>query len=131
MKFSSLHLYNWLSHQDSMMPLDTLSVFRGENGAGKSSIEAALEILLTGRSEQTDDKGSGLRDLIRRGTEKSAITAEIEDGGRLVKMRCSVTEKSGRTVIIKDPADESWTGSDYLAGLALEARCRAGQAHQR
>ena len=103
-----------------MMPLDTLSCFRGQNGAGKSSIEQAVEMLLTGRSASTDDKGTGSRDLIRRGSEKSAITAEIEDGGRLVKMRCSVTEKSGRTVIIKDPADESWTGSDYLAGLALK-----------
>ena len=120
MKFKSLHLYNWLSHQDSMMPLDTLSCFRGQNGAGKSSIEQAIEMLLTGRSASTDDKGTGSRDLIRRGAEKSAITAEIEDGGRLIKMRCSVTEKSGRTVIIKDPADESWTGSDYLAMLAMK-----------
>jgi len=120
MKFKSLHLYNWLSHKDSMMPLDTLSCFRGENGAGKSSVEQAIEMLLTGRSASTDDKGTGSRDLIRRGTEKSAITAEIEDGGRLIKMRCSVTEKSGRTVTIKDPADESWTVSDYLAGLAMK-----------
>jgi exonuclease SbcC len=124
MKFKSLHLYNWLSHQDSMMPLDTLSCFRGENGAGKSSIEQAIEMLLTGRSASTDDKGSGLRDLIRRGEDKCAITAEITDtallGARTAKMRCSITEKSGRTIIIKDPADESWTGSDFLSMLALK-----------
>jgi DNA repair exonuclease SbcCD ATPase subunit len=103
-----------------MMPLDTLSVYRGENGAGKTSIEQALEMLLTGRSESTDDKGSGSRELIRQGADKCAITAEILDSGKLIKMRCSITEKSGRTVIIKDPNDESWSGSDYLAALAMK-----------
>ena len=120
MKFQSLHLFNWLSHQDSMMPLDTLTCYRGENGAGKTSIEQALEMLLTGRSASTDDKGSGSRDLIRAGADKCAITAEILDSGKLIKMRCSITEKSGRTVIIKDPNDESWSGSDYLAALAMK-----------
>ena len=41
MKFQSLHLFNWLSHQDSMMPLDTLTCFRGENGAGKTTSSSA------------------------------------------------------------------------------------------
>jgi exonuclease SbcC len=124
MKISSLHLYNFLSHQDSMLALDAISSVRGENGSGKTSIEQALEMLYTGRSDSTDDKGSGLRDLIRRGEDKCAITAEITDatllGGRTAKMRCSITEKSGRTIIIKDPADESWTGSEFLSMLALK-----------
>jgi DNA repair exonuclease SbcCD ATPase subunit len=124
MKFQSLHLNNWLSHQDSMMPLDTLTCARGENGSGKSSIEQALEMLLTGRSDSTDDKGTGLRDLIRRGADKAYITAEITDtallGTRTARMRCSVTEKSGRTIAIKDPADASWTGSEFLSMLALK-----------
>jgi DNA repair exonuclease SbcCD ATPase subunit len=106
------------------MPLDTLSVYRGENGAGKSSVEQAFQMLLSGRSESTDDKGSGSRDLIRRGSDKCAITVEITDkallGDRTAKMRCSITEKSGRTVIIKDPADESWTGADFLSTLAMK-----------
>ncbi len=124
MKISSLHLYNFLSHQDSMLALDAISSVRGENGSGKTSIEQALEMLYTGRSDSTDDKGSGLRDLIRRSEDKCAITAEITDatllGGRTAKMRCSITEKSGRTIIIKDPADESWTGSEFLSMLALK-----------
>lgn len=102
------------------MPFDTLTCVRGENGAGKTSIEQALEILLTGRSSSTDDKGSGSRDLIRQGADKAAITAEILDSGKLIKMRCSITEKSGRKIIIKDPADETWTGADYLAALAMK-----------
>src|ERR1017187_7404737 len=120
MKLKSLHLYNFLSHADTTLALDTISVVRGDNGAGKSSIEQAVEMLLTGRSSSTDDKGSGSRDLIRRGLDKCAITAEIEDGARTIKMRCSITEKSGRTVILKDPADESWTGSDYVTMLAMK-----------
>jgi prefoldin subunit 5 len=122
MKINSLHLFNWLSHQDTTLALDTITSIRGENGGGKTSVEAALEMLFCGRSSQTDDKGSGSRDLIRQGCDKSAITVEIQDaallGARTAKMRCSITEKSGRTISIKDPSDESWTGSDFLSALA-------------
>ena len=124
MKLKTLHLHNWLSHQDTMLELSDLVSIRGINGGGKSSIEMGVQCLLTGRCEATDDKGSGLRDLIRRSEDKCAITAEITDatllGGRTAKMRCSITEKSGRTIIIKDPADESWTGSEFLSMLALK-----------
>lgn len=122
MKFRSIHLQNLLSHQDTTLTLDVLTVLRGENGAGKSTVEQAFQMLLTGRSSSTKDNGSGSRDLIRSGTDKSAITIEVEDaallGKRIAKVRCSLTEKSGRTVVIKDPADESWTGSDFLSTLA-------------
>ena len=120
----SLHLYNWLSHADNLLEFEKLVSIRGENGAGKSSVEQALEMLFTGRSASTQDNGSGSRDLIRRDQDKCAITAEIQDttllGTRTAKMRCSVTEKSGRTIIIKDPDDPAWTGSEFLASLAMK-----------
>jgi len=124
MKLKSIHLYQFLSHQDTRLELAGLACLRGENGAGKSSIEQGLEMLLTGRSESTDDKGTGSRDLIRGGCDKSAVTVEIQDatllGNRTAEMRCSITEKSGRTIAIKDPADEAWTGGDFITALAAK-----------
>ena len=120
MFIKSIHLKNWLSHQDTTLAMDKLTVIRADNGAGKTSVEQALEMLFAGRSSSTDDKGSGSRDLIRKGEDKAHITVDIEDAGRSIRMRCSITEKSGRTVILKDPADESWTGSDYVTMLAMK-----------
>ena len=118
MYISKIHLFNWLSHPDTTLDLDALTALRGENGSGKTSVQSGLEILFTGRAVQTDDKGSGAKDLIRRGADKAAITIDLTDQGRAFRMRCSVTEKSGRTLNIKDPNDPSWTGSEYLTTLA-------------
>ena len=85
MKFQSLHLFNWLSHQDSMMPLDTLTCYRGENGAGKTSIEQALEMLLTGAQLQHRRQGQRLPRPDPAGADKCAITAEILDSGKLIE----------------------------------------------
>lgn len=125
MFIKSLHLKNWTSHEDTMLVLDKLSVLRADNGAGKTSIEQALQMLFTGRSESTQDNGNGSRELIRKGGDiKGAyITAEVFDkfgGGDAVKMRATLTEKSGRTVQVKKESDPSWTGSDWLAGIALK-----------
>src|SRR5208337_2255930 len=120
MFISTLHLKNWLSHEDTALALDKLVVIRGENGSGKPSVEQALEMLFTGRSESTADNGNGSRDLIRRGEERAYITAEILDGpAGSIKMRSTITEKSGRSVQVKRESDPSWTGSDYLSGLTL------------
>jgi tetratricopeptide (TPR) repeat protein len=116
-----LHLRDWLSHANTELALDKLVCIRGENGSGKTSIEQALEMLFTGRSESTNDKGAGSRDLIRRGSDKAYITAEILNGSAdAIRMRCSLTEKSGRTVQVKKEADPSWTGSDWLGSLAMQ-----------
>ncbi len=122
MFIKSLHLKNWLSHEDTAIALEALTIFRGENGSGKSSVEQALQMLFTARSESTADNGNGSRDLIRRGEDKASITAEIlerDDAVHPIKMRCSITEKSGRAVQIKKESDPAWTGTDYLAYLAL------------
>lgn len=119
MFIQKLRLENWLSHVDTTLTFERTTGLRGENGSGKTSVEAAIEYILTGRSVQTDDKGSGARELIRRGADKAVLTVDFVDSDkRALRMRCSVTEKSGRTIAIKDPADESWTGGDYLNNFA-------------
>jgi len=124
MFISKIHLFNWLSHHDTTLDLEALTALRGENGSGKTSVQSGLEILFTGRAVQTDDKGSGAKDLIRRGADKAAITIELRDkellGDRTAKMRCSVTEKSGRTVQVKDPNDPAWTGPDFTNAIAAK-----------
>jgi len=117
-KICNLHLVNFLSHTDTQLQFDRLSIVRGLNGVGKSSLEQAIEFLLTGRAESTDDRGAGAKDLIHKGAEKAYITAEIEQDGEKRKLRCILTEKSGRDVKAKRDDDPSYKGEDWIQWLA-------------
>lgn len=118
MKLERLHISGFLSHGDTELSLSRLSVLRGLNGSGKSSVEQAIEMLLCGKSDSTDERGAGSRDLIRKGSSKAVIEADIEDGGEMRHLRCSITEKSGRSVTATKGNEPC---SDYLGYLGLNS----------
>jgi DNA repair exonuclease SbcCD ATPase subunit len=120
MKIKSIELQNILSHKSTKLAMAPLTVLRGENGSGKSTIVNSLNALLTGRDAFTNEKGSGIESLIRFGADKGVIDAEIEDGGETRTLHASITTKSGRTPTCKKDSDPSYTGSDYLAMLAIK-----------
>lgn len=120
MKFLSLQLQNILSHESTSITLDHLTCFRGENGGGKSTIISALQALACGTADATDARGSGIQNLLRKGQDKGCVLAEIEDGGKVRKVRCGITEKSGRSMACKMDSDAGYTGTDYLAYLAMK-----------
>lgn len=121
MIFRSLRIENLLSHEETDLKLEPLSVIRGANGSGKSTIVSALQALASGTADCTDDRGAGIRELIRAGTEKASVAVEVEDGGETRKVRIAITEKSGRMPSCSKESDPSYTGKDYLASLALRA----------
>ena len=120
MFLSMIHLFNYLSHADTTIDFEALTAFRGANGAGKSTVRSGLQYSLTGRCDVTDERGAGAKEMIRRGVDKSAVTLDFTWEKRPVRMRCSLTEKSGRTVQIKDPSDPAWTGTEFLNFLAAK-----------
>ena len=119
MIFRSLRIENLLSYEETEVKLEPLTVFRGLNGSGKSTIVSALQSLCCGTADATDDRGAGIRDLIRAGTEKASVLAEIEEEKEVRKVRIGITEKSGRMPSCSKDSDPSYTGRDYLASLAL------------
>jgi len=121
MIFRSLRLENLLSYEETEFKLEPLTVFRGQNGAGKSTIVSALQALAAGTADCTDDRGAGIRELIRSGAEKASVAAEIEESGETRKVRIGITEKSGRMPSCSKDSDPGYTGRDYLASLALRA----------
>jgi hypothetical protein len=94
-------------------------VLRGLNAVGKSTIEQAISLMLAGRSESTDDRGSGAKDLIRKGEDKALVGAQLVLDGQERQLRMSLTEKSGRTLTAKNPKDESWSGSELIDYLKI------------
>ncbi|HEV7674348.1 MAG TPA: AAA family ATPase [Candidatus Angelobacter sp.] len=83
MKINRLSLTNFRSHRATEFDLDRVTIFRGVNGAGKSSIQDALEFLFTGTTRQTDAGGRGADLLVSHGTgmrnPEMAVQARLAD----------------------------------------------------
>lgn len=106
MKITNIVLDGWRSFQHAELPLSRYSFFRGANHVGKSGIADAIQYALTGRNDSTDARGAGAKDLIRPGAEKARIEMDTIAGGAPFKIRCSLSDKSGRTVTVKTPVDD-------------------------
>jgi DNA repair exonuclease SbcCD ATPase subunit len=114
MKIDKLYLKDFGSHKDTTVDFEKLTVVRGINAVGKSTIEQAIELMLAGRSGATDDRGAGAKELIRKGADKALVGAQITIDGSVRKLRMSLTEKSGRTLTAKNGDDNSPELVDYF-----------------
>lgn len=94
MRINTLAIENFRSHQKTELELERITAIRGPNAVGKSSIEDALGFLFAGRTMSTGTNGQGADRLIRKGTDKAIVTADLGNG---TKARASLTEKGGRS----------------------------------
>lgn len=78
MKISKLELKNFRCHEGATLELDRLNFILGPNGTGKSSIQMAIEQLLTGKCQVTDGAGRGAEDLIQTGAKEFDLHAVLE-----------------------------------------------------
>jgi len=113
MRIQKLTLKNFRSHQETVLELDRFNFIRGPNGCGKSSIQMALEYLLTGRCQLTDGAGRGAEALIRVGKKELEVSATFQNGETICRRRTArshIVEINGKRV----PVD--------TAQVALEKR---------
>lgn len=73
MFIKSLRIADFRSIEETSATLEPLTIVRGLNHQGKSSIAQAIETALTGRNDTTDAQGRGANDNIRAGAKKAAI----------------------------------------------------------
>ncbi len=52
-------LKNWRNHRDARFPFHPVNLFVGDNNQGKTGILAAIEMVLVGQCQYTDDNGRG------------------------------------------------------------------------
>ena len=108
MRIQTLVLRSFRSHQETVLELDRFNFIRGPNGCGKSSIQLALEYLLTGRCKLTDAAGRGAEALIRSGDKELEVSATLERGETICRRRTArlqIIEINGKRV----PADAAET----------------------
>jgi DNA repair exonuclease SbcCD ATPase subunit len=103
----NLVIQNFRIHENTELPMNRLNLFVGGNGAGKTSIIAAIQLLLTGRCVWTDKRGTGAADLIMHGADQAEISADVEGIGRATR-----TIPGGLSV-------EGWSGSSTVQQQAL------------
>jgi len=101
MKIDSLHLQEFRNHEATEIIFAPLTVIKGNNAAGKTSIRHAIEVALTGRAEFTDKGGRGLSDAVRVGAKKALVSIAI-DQGEVVR----TVSPTGTSLQIAD-----WTGT--------------------
>ncbi len=84
MKIDRIALTNFRSHAATNLNLTRINVIRGANGVGKSSIEQAIQLALSGTCEGLTASGAGSANLIRTGAEKAEIILATSHGDRKV-----------------------------------------------
>jgi len=128
MKIQTLTLKNFRSHQETILELDRFTFVRGPNGCGKSSIQMALEYLVTGHCELTDAAGRGAEALIRAGEKELEVSAVLESGERICRRRTArahIVEINGKRVPVD--AAEAFLTKQFGAADVLSAALNSGR----
>ncbi|RMD47086.1 MAG: hypothetical protein D6831_00600, partial [Aquificota bacterium] len=88
-----LYLKNFLAHEDSEINFSQkgITVFIGENGAGKSSIIEGIMFALFGKS----DKGNQL-ELVKWGRNQAVVELEFQKGKEIFKIERTIEIKGKR-----------------------------------
>jgi len=133
MKIQRIKLENFRSYSTLEIALDKrVTVIRGSNHAGKSTLEQAIQYALAARSEGTNANGAGYEDvLLRPGTDKATIILECSVEDEQSRIRTTVTRKSGRTIAAKDAnnADITEDINKWLRANAEVISCLTNSRH--
>jgi len=87
-QIASIHLLNFMSHADSLIPLGAgMTMLQAENDVGKSAIVTALDAITT---------GSFKKEYIRHDSEYAEVTLTMTDGRSLVCRRVSKTGRNDK-----------------------------------
>ena len=131
MKIAAVALKNFRAYEDAEVSFDEpLSIVRGANHSGKSSLAQAIQLSLTKRAEGTDPRGAGASDKIRTGASKAIIdlTVNGKSGPVEVKTTYSGTgrtqklsvEAFSRYIEVNSDRLSCCLDSEYFTGLKPE-----------
>lgn len=104
MKITRLAFENFRSYTNVEIPLpNRITVLRGANHVGKSTIEQGIQYALAARSESTNAAGAGADEyLIRQGADIGRVFLDIDIDGKVDRLRATISRKTGRTLATKD-----------------------------
>lgn len=122
MRIASLKFRNFRSYKLTELNLPPVTIIRGANHSGKSTLVQGIEIGMAGRSEATDERGAGASSLIRTGESQADIEIGISDpenGARFID--CMLSMDQGRRLRVRNPADLTSTGEEFAYWLKTQS----------
>jgi DNA repair exonuclease SbcCD ATPase subunit len=96
MYIKQITLTDWRAYASAVLSCAPLTVVRGANHSGKTSIAEAIQIALGGRSDTTDLKGAGASDNIRTGATKAEINLLLQGAKEEVELKVAYSNMTGR-----------------------------------
>ena len=104
MKITKLQMENFRAYEKITLEFEQrVTVIRGANAQGKSTLEQAIQYALAARSEGTNAAGAGADEtLIRHGADLARVFLDLSIDGKVDKLRATLSRKSGRTLAAKD-----------------------------
>ena len=133
MKIQRLKLEDFRSYAHLDLDLSgRVTVIRGQNAQGKSTIEQAIQYALAARAEGTTAAGAGADEtLIRNGSEIARVFLDLLVDGKVDKLRVTLSRKSGRALVAKDPegVETTHTLNPWLRGHAEVLSCLTNSRH--
>lgn len=101
---TSVELGNFLSHSDTRLEFDNgVTVFVGNNGAGKSSIIDAITFALFGQHTRKSNKG-----LIKRGTNHAFAKVTFNVNGKQYQAERKIDTKGGLAAKFSENVNGNW-----------------------
>jgi DNA repair exonuclease SbcCD ATPase subunit len=109
MKITNIAVQNFRIYEHATVAFsEPLTVFKGQNHSGKTSLAQAIKLALSKCADGTDPRGAGALDKVRLGANKAIIETVIEGKQGLVTLTTQYGPgKTGRTQKIKtEPESE-------------------------
>jgi len=101
---TAVELGNFLSHSDTTLEFDNgVTVFVGNNGAGKSSIIDAITFALFGQHTRKSNKG-----LIKRGTNHAFAKVTFNLNGKQYRAERKIDTKGGLAAKFSENVNGNW-----------------------
>lgn len=105
MHLESLRIQDFRNIEEASIELKPLTIIRGHNHQGKTSVAQAIQISLTTRADGTDAAGRGANDKIRLGAKKARIELGIRAKSGLTPFAVTYgPNRTGRQVVSESPA---------------------------
>jgi DNA repair exonuclease SbcCD ATPase subunit len=127
MKIQRIKFENFRSYANLDVELpNRITVFRGANHHGKSTIEQGIQYALAARSESTNAAGAGADEyLLRKDADIARIYLDLLIDDKVDKLRATISRKSGRTLATKDAdgVDTTNTLNPWLRSHAEVISC--------
>lgn len=121
MRIAHIALKNFRSHLATEIDMPAVTVLRGPNHSGKSSIRHGIGLALVSHTDATDERGAGAASLIRTGENVAEVALSLYDpqnGTRNITMGLSLDK--GRKVTCVNPDDLTSNCEDFLRWLGTQ-----------